>query len=94
MRAFRRVEYAAYQLGGRWWLGRKVGAAGSYDLVTGPLRSPSDSGLVFHYYDSTGTETSVDSLVHRVELPCQGDQVAEGDVRHLLAEHGGGVEDR
>ena len=29
LRNFRRVEYAEYSLNGRWWLGRKVGAAAS-----------------------------------------------------------------
>ncbi len=68
VRAFRRVEYGAFQQDGRWWLGRKVGGAGSFELVTGPLRPPADSGLVFHYYDSTGAETANPLLVHRVEI--------------------------
>ena len=68
IRPFRRIEYGMFQQNGRWWLGRKVGAAASYELVTGPLRSSADSGLVFHYYDAAGAETADRSLVQRVEI--------------------------
>jgi prepilin-type N-terminal cleavage/methylation domain-containing protein len=68
LRGFRRVEYGLFQRAGRWWLGRKVGAATSYQLVTGPLRSPADSGLVFHYYDSLGVVTADPGEVHRVRI--------------------------
>ncbi|HEX9127529.1 MAG TPA: prepilin-type N-terminal cleavage/methylation domain-containing protein [Gemmatimonadaceae bacterium] len=61
-RSFRRVEYAEYQLNNRWWLGRKVGAATSYDQLTGPLASPA-SGLTFAYYDTLGAETTNPSAV-------------------------------
>jgi len=53
-RNFRRVEYAEYQVNGRWWLGRKVGAAASYDQLTGPLLAPASNGLAFTYYDTLG----------------------------------------
>jgi prepilin-type N-terminal cleavage/methylation domain-containing protein len=61
-RGFRRVEYAEYQLNNRWWLGRKVGAATSYDQLTGPLVSP-DDGLTFAYYDTLGAVTTNPSAV-------------------------------
>jgi prepilin-type N-terminal cleavage/methylation domain-containing protein len=61
-RSFRRVEYAEYQLNNRWWLGRKVGAATSYDQLTGPLVSP-PSGLTFAYYDTLGAVTTNPSAV-------------------------------
>ncbi len=67
-RAFRRVEYGMLQQDGRWWLGRKVGAAASYELVTGPLRAPADSGLALHYYDAAGVETADPTQVTRVEV--------------------------
>ena len=67
-RAFRRVEYGLYQEGGRWWLGRKVGAAASYEKLTGPLRSAGDGGLVFTYYDAAGAVTAVPGLVAAVEF--------------------------
>ena len=61
-RSFRRVEYAEYQLNNRWWLGRKVGAATSYDQLTGPLVSPAN-GLTFAYYDTLGAVTTNPSAV-------------------------------
>ena len=67
-RAFRRVEYGLYEEGGRWWLGRKVGAAASYEKLTGPLRSAVDGGLVFTYYDAAGAVTAVPGLVAAVEF--------------------------
>jgi len=61
-RSFRRVEYAEYQLNNRWWLGRKVGAAASYDQLTGPLVAPAN-GLTFTYYDTLGAVTANPSAV-------------------------------
>jgi len=61
-RSFRRVEYAEYQLNNRWWLGRKVGAATSYDQLTGPLVAPAN-GLNFAYYDTLGVVTTNPSAV-------------------------------
>ena len=57
-RGFRRVEYAEYQLNNRWWLGRKVGAATSYEQLTGPLVGPGGNGLAFAYYDTLGAATT------------------------------------
>jgi prepilin-type N-terminal cleavage/methylation domain-containing protein len=62
-RSFRRVEYAEYQLNGRWWLGRRVGAATSYQQLTGPLASPASSGLTFAYYDTLGAVATNPSAV-------------------------------
>ena len=61
-RSFRRVEYAEYQVNNRWWLGRKVGAAASYDQLTGPLVAPAN-GLTFTYYDTLGAVTANPSAV-------------------------------
>jgi hypothetical protein len=61
-RSFRRIEYAEYQLNSRWWLGRKVGAATSYDQLTGPLVAPAN-GLTFTYYDTLGAVTANPSAV-------------------------------
>ena len=61
-RGFRRVEYAEYQLNNRWWLGRKVGAAASYEQLTGPLVAPAN-GLTFTYYDTLGAVTANPSAV-------------------------------
>lgn len=61
-RSFRRVEYAEYQLNNRWWLGRRIGAAASYDQLTGPLVAPGN-GLTFTYYDTLGAVTANPSAV-------------------------------
>ncbi len=65
-RNFRRVEYAEYQQNNRWWLGRKVGAAASYELLTGPLLSPASNGLAFTYYDTLGAVTANTAAVGSV----------------------------
>ncbi len=57
-RAFRRVEYALYADSGRWWLGRKVGGAGFYEKLIGPLLAPGSGGLVFTYRDAAGNVTA------------------------------------
>jgi prepilin-type N-terminal cleavage/methylation domain-containing protein len=57
-RSFRRVEYAEYQLNSRWWLGRRIGAAASYEQLTGPLVAPASNGLAFVYYDTLGAVTT------------------------------------
>ncbi len=68
VRAFRRIEYGLFLEDGRWWLGRKVGAAASYEKLTGPLRSPTDSGLVFTYYNRLGNTTAAADSVALVEI--------------------------
>ena len=66
LRAFRRVQYAEYQQNNRWWLGRKVGAAASYELLTGPLLAPASNGLAFTYYDALGAVTADPTAVASV----------------------------
>jgi prepilin-type N-terminal cleavage/methylation domain-containing protein len=65
-RTFRRVEYAEYQQNNRWWLGRKVGAAPAYELLTGPLLAPASNGLAFTYYDTLGAVTANTAAVGSV----------------------------
>jgi hypothetical protein len=67
-RNFRRVQYAEYQLNSRWWLGRKVGAAASFEQLTGPLVAPSSNGLAFAYYDTLGVVTANPAAVGSVSL--------------------------
>ena len=67
-RNFRRVEYGEYQLNSRWWLGRKVGAAGSYEQLTGPLVAPASNGLAFVYYDTLDAVTTNPSAVGSVAV--------------------------
>jgi prepilin-type N-terminal cleavage/methylation domain-containing protein len=66
LRSFRRVQYAEYQQNNRWWLGRKVGAAASYELLTGPLLAPASNGLAFTYYDTLGAVTANPAAVGSV----------------------------
>ena len=65
-RSFRRVEYKEFQLNDRWWLGRKVGAATSYERLTGPLAPPASNGLTFAYFDSLGAVTANPAAVASV----------------------------
>jgi len=65
-RNFRRVQYAEFQQNSRWWLGRKFGAAPSYELLTGPLIAPASGGLAFAYYDSLGAVTADPTAVRVV----------------------------
>ena len=66
--AFRRVEFGIYQDGGRWWLGRKVGSAASYEKLTGPLVSPADGGLVLTYLDDAGNTTTDPTEVVQMQI--------------------------
>jgi hypothetical protein len=68
LRNFRRVQYAEYQLNSRWWLGRKVGAAASYEQLTGPLVAPSSNGLAFAYYDTLGVVTANPGAVGSISI--------------------------
>lgn len=67
-RNFRRVQYAEFQLNSRWWLGRKVGAAASYEQLTGPLVAPASNGLAFTYYDTLGAVTANPAAVGAVAV--------------------------
>jgi len=69
-RVFRRVEYGLYLDAGdgRWWLGRKVGAAAYYEKLTGPLLAPASGGLVFTYRDTAGNVTADPTQVAMIEF--------------------------
>jgi hypothetical protein len=67
-RAFRPVQYGEFLFGGRWWLGRKVGAAATEQL-TGPLLGPAVAGgLNFVYYDTLGAVTANPAAVGTVQF--------------------------
>ncbi len=76
-RAFRRVQYGSYQEDGRWWLGRKVGSAASYQRMMGPLLAPTDSGLVFTYYSAGGDKTTNPFLVRYVDIVIRGESLGK-----------------
>jgi hypothetical protein len=71
VRMFRRVTYGAYQdSNGRWWLGRKIGAASSYTKLTGPLQA--SGGLVFTYYNAAGSVTTDPKQVALIQVVLRG----------------------
>lgn len=74
-RTFRRVEYSLYQEYGRYWLGRKVGAAASYEMMTGPLRAT--DGLVFVYRDAAGVVTTQPNQVATIEVMLRAESYLE-----------------
>jgi len=65
-RNFRSVQYAEFQQNGRWWLGRKVGQAASYEQLTGPVLAPASNGLALTYYDTLGAVTANTAAVGSV----------------------------
>ena len=68
IRAFHTVAYNLEEVDGRYWLVQRVSGAINPELLAGPLLSPADSGLVFHYYDVTGAETATPSEVASIEV--------------------------
>lgn len=65
-RSFRAVTYSEMSSGGRYWLGRQVGA-GTNDQLTGPLIAPgANGGLTFSYYDTLGVATANPAAVGSV----------------------------
>jgi hypothetical protein len=66
VRVFRRVDYGLFPQGDRWWLGRRTGGESAYDLITGPLRSPTEDGLSLAYLDEDGLVTTDSSRVRQV----------------------------
>ena len=72
IRLFRQVEYGEFLEAGRWWLGRRIGSSVTWEKLTGPLMSPTDSGLQFRYYNSANAVTAVPSAVVRVEVLLRG----------------------
>ena len=75
IRMFRKTEYGLYEDGGRWWLGRKVGNAASFEKLNGPLLQPADSGLVFIYYDADGNATADRAQVAMVDIVLRGESI-------------------
>ena len=67
-RNFRSVQYAEFQQSGRWWLGRKVGQAASWEQLTGPLLAPASNGLAFTYYDTLGVVSADLNAIGKVAV--------------------------
>ena len=68
VRAFRRTKYALFKFDSRWYLGRRVGNAPGYELLTGPMVPPEAGGLVVRYFGAAGVAMDVPASVVRVEL--------------------------
>jgi len=68
LRAFRKVKYSEFTDGGRWWLGRKVGNATSWEKLTGPLLDSTSNGLTFTYQTASGATTTSPSSVAVVKV--------------------------
>ncbi len=75
IQVFRRVEYGLFQQDGRWWLGRRIGGASSWELITGPMRSASDGGLVFTYLDVDGNVTATPADVKRIQVDLRSESM-------------------
>ena len=73
---FRRTKYGLSTLNGRWWLSRKEGAGG-WEILTGPMLSPSDGGLTFAYYDSLGVVTTDPTEVAHVEFTLRSESYGQ-----------------
>lgn len=81
VRIYRRTQYALFLQDGRSWLGRRIGAASTFDVLTGPMWLPADSGLVFRYYDAAGAATTNPNQVARVDLELRAESF--GKVRRF-----------
>ncbi len=68
MRAITRRKFALFPQDGRWYLGRKDGAATAYEIVAGPMKAPSDSGFIVTYFDSIDAVTTDPTAVERIEV--------------------------
>ena len=67
IRAFHPVQFSLDSVSGRYWLTQSV-SGGASEVLAGPLMSPADSGLVFHYYDVNGAVTATPADVASVEV--------------------------
>ena len=74
LHAFRRVVFLLVQDDGRWWLGRRV-AAGTEEVLAGPLLSPGEGGLAFTYLDEDGAVTTDPAEVRRVEVTLRSESL-------------------
>ena len=84
-RNFRRVEYSAYQLANRWWLGRKVSGASSFEQLTGPLVGPPKTPLSFTYFDTLGAVTNNPAAVGSVAFTLRTESYKKTNLNGALA---------
>lgn len=72
LKAFRDTRYQLFEYDGDWWLGRRPAASGSFQVLAGPMSSPSDSGFVVRYFDRDGNSTNIATDVATVEIFLRG----------------------
>ncbi|HEV8357330.1 MAG TPA: prepilin-type N-terminal cleavage/methylation domain-containing protein [Gemmatimonadales bacterium] len=84
IRGFRMTTYSLTSSGGRWWLGRQIGA-GTVDLITGPLQA---GGLTFEYFDADGVVTATPANVVSIKVTLRAESFRK--VRQL----GGDLDNR
>lgn len=65
IRSFDPYTYGAFQVGGEWYLGRRVGG-GTVTPLVGPLDG--EEGLRFQYLDSSGAATTTAADVRRIRI--------------------------
>ncbi len=82
VRVYRRTHYALFQRDGYWWLGRRIGAAADFEIVTGPMLPPDSGGVEFTYYDESGAVTTDPARVARIDIALKARSVGgEGAVQ-------------
>ena len=76
VRTFETINYRVYDDGtGTWYLGMRQWISGAWTTtaaVAGPLRSGTNGGIAFAYYDSTGAVTATASLVRSIGVTVRG----------------------
>ena len=86
---FRRTKYGLSAQDGRWWLSRREGAGG-WEILTGPVLSPSNGGLTFAYYDANDAVTTNPAEVARVEFTLRSESYGKVS---KMGQTGGALED-
>lgn len=83
VRAFHRRTYRMIQENDDWWLAVREGA-GSYRLLTGPLRA--GDGLQLRYFDAAGAATTVAANVSAVEFTLHSESPLQRTVQDTPAD--------
>ncbi len=77
VRAFHPVQFSLEEVSGRYWLVQRISGATDPERLAGPLLSPADSGLVFHYYDVDGDVTTTPADVASIEVLLKAESSAD-----------------
>ena len=63
---------------------------GAWEILTGPMLSPSNGGLTFAYYDSLGVTTTDPALVTRIDFTLRSESYGQVST---AGETGGALQD-